>query len=44
MSGEGAPRTITCEYSNDALKAMQYHYATMSIRERMEHARITGFM
>ena len=26
------------------LKAMQYHYATMSIRERMEHARITGFM
>ncbi len=26
------------------LKAMQNHYAAMSIRERMSHAKITGMM
>ena len=26
------------------LKAMQIHYASMSIRERMKHAKITGML
>jgi len=26
------------------LKAMQVHYATLSIRERMKHAKITGML
>ena len=26
------------------LKAMQIHYATMAIRERMKHAKITGML
>ena len=31
-------------YERVLLKAMQIHYATMAIRERMKHAKITGML